>query len=197
MLNEVKDLSVTWRVKTKIQQTVFLICFGLWKFPRNQTGEPALNKTAFLLMGADRTESQHDSADALSSQSTPGAVHFLLQEHFGVECLALCIYITSTRLHDQRSQSQALGECGSSISAPRSIRIPHACAEVTCGRRFWSSSCTGISSRPSGFASGRGGWSGRQMHDCSEDMRRVSHLPNQKEKSCQCTLKRYHVARYC
>lgn len=62
------------------------------------------------------------------------------------------------------------------LSVQCNSQIPHVCAAATCGRRFWSSSCTGISSRLSGFAGELGGWTGLRMHDCSGGMKRVSHL---------------------
>lgn len=79
------------------------------------------------------------------------------------------------------------------LSAPRSIQIPRACAEGTCARRFSSSSCTGISSRPSGSASGLGGWTGRRTRDCSGGTRRVSHLPTQRERHVSARLRRANI----
>lgn len=85
------------------------------------------------------------------------------------------------QVRDQHSRSEALGcTCVRfSLSVRCNSRIPHVCAAATCERRFWSSSCTGISSHPSEFAGELGGSTGPQMPDCSVGMKKVSRLNEQ------------------
>lgn len=95
------------------------------------------------------------------------------------------------------SQSEALSECVCDcLSVQCNSQIPHVCAVATCERRFWSSSCTGISSRLSGFAGELEGWTGLRMHDCSGGMKRVSHLLNTKVMSVHNEVLLHHAMQH-
>ena len=70
----------------------------------------------------------------------------------------------------------------SSVSVLHNTQIPHACAEETSWRRFWSSSCIGIFSHPSGSVGEPWGWTCLRMPCCSEGRRTASLLSVRKKE---------------
>lgn len=64
----------------------------------------------------------------------------------------------------------------SQFSVLHNNQIPHACAEETSWRRFWSSSCIGIFSHPNGSVGEPWDWTCPQRPCCSEGRRTASLL---------------------
>lgn len=74
----------------------------------------------------------------------------------------------------------------SQFSVLHNNQIPHACAEETSWRRFWSSSCTGIFSHPNGSVGEPWDWTCPQTPCCSEGRRTASLLSSKKWERRHC-----------
>lgn len=185
-----KDFLVSELRPPGIWQTVFSFVpfpFCRWRrFSGNPTqrGKAEFYLLAWSVLGG--TWSLSDSTNTLFFQ-TLGRCFFKTVRAFGMRS-----YPVHHEYTDRKSRSKisihnrrhfvCVCVCVIALNVQCNSRTPRVCAAATCERRFWSSSCTGISSRPSEFAGELGGSTGPQMHDCSVGTRKASHLTNNKLK---------------